>query len=493
MKKAINVILMLTAMVLVMILAVCINKVVNNQKDKKWEEERVVRTVEVSALTEAHEEEIKKISQKSKEEIESYIEENAYVDEEEEIFPEDIVIYDPWAGDIISEDISGNEIAEEELSDISGNDISGNDISGNDISGNDISGNDISGNDISGNDISGNDISGNDISGNDISGNGISGNDISGNGISANSLSGEADNILTLKMRQKLRTSFEETDLWIRADEDIIRRSTLDWSGKKIACIGDSITEGVNLPEGEEYEQYTYPSVLGRIFDASTVNLGIGGSSLGRYWDQAFCDRYDAIPEDTDVIIIMGGTNDGFCLHEDMVGDIDEREPRTLYGDVDDLFKGIREDYPEAEVYVVTPLPNLLHDVLRKERENLLSQTVVVDCLKTLADEYDITVIDNYNSNFMDSHDADIVSEYIPDSVHPNEEGYELLAKHIAAEIIRSNNAYEEKEEEIEETEGSDGNTDEEDEAESDAGSEENDEPDEADVPDKRRKDTEEE
>ena len=31
---------MLTAMVLVMILAVCINKVVKNQKDKKWEEVR---------------------------------------------------------------------------------------------------------------------------------------------------------------------------------------------------------------------------------------------------------------------------------------------------------------------------------------------------------------------------------------------------------------------------------------------------------------------
>lgn len=248
----------------------------------------------------------------------------------------------------------------------------------------------------------------------------------------------ENGNTITLEERQKLRTSEEETKLWIEADEQVIETTEIDFSGKKIACIGDSVTEAANLLEDPNYEEYPYPVKLKEVLGCEeVVNLGIGGSSLGRYWADAFCDRYEAIPEDTDIIIVFGGYNDGYCLHEDMVGSLENRDPNTLYGGVNDLFQGLSEKYPNAEVFVMTPLPNLLHDVLRKEREELLPQTVVVDAMVELADEYGFNVIDAYNQNFMDTHDANIVSEYVADSVHPGPEGYEVLAKHVAAEMIR--------------------------------------------------------
>ena len=69
------------------------------------------------------------------------------------------------------------------------------------------------------------------------------------------------------------------------------------------------------------------------------TNLGIGGSSIGRYWDHAFVDRYQEIPADTDLIIVMGGTNDGFCLTNEDLGTFEERRERTFIGDLDELMR----------------------------------------------------------------------------------------------------------------------------------------------------------
>ncbi len=148
-------------------------------------------------------------------------------------------------------------------------------------------------------------------------------------------------------------------------------------------------------------------------------------------------ERYEEIPEDVDIIIVMGGTNDGFCLSEDELGTLDERKPRTFCGDLDELLSGLKEDYPDADVFLATPLPNILQDYLMRERDYLLPQRRLVNVMLTLAQEYHIPVIDMYNSNILDSHDVDIVEEYVPDGVHGNPEGYQILAEHFAAELVR--------------------------------------------------------
>ena len=54
-----------------------------------------------------------------------------------------------------------------------------------------------------------------------------------------------------------------------------------------------------------------------------------------------------------------------------------------------------------------------------------------------LAREYEFDVIDLYDSNLLDSHDAAVISNYMPDGVHCNPDGYRILAEHIAADLIR--------------------------------------------------------
>ena len=42
-----------------------------------------------------------------------------------------------------------------------------------------------------------------------------------------------------------------------------------------------------------------------------------------------------------------------------------------------------------------------------------------------------------YNNNILNTHDKDIVENFMPDGIHGNEEGYRIIAEHIASQIIQ--------------------------------------------------------
>ena len=402
MNKVNRFLLMLIAMAAIMLMAVGVDKGMKFYEHKKWESEREVYYEEARTDIAKMQATLQTLSE-DQEALVSYLEE-----------------YE------LNEQASDNSISENRTEDmsVSDNNAFSDQFFGNQVSENDVSGNTISGNQISGNEIDGQ-VSGNEVSGNQISGNGL-GNTVSGNSVSGNSL------------QKEICASYEETIRINHEDKKIIAESTIDFSDKKIACLGDSITAATNLEGQENYLEMSYPYQLGKVLNAGEmVNLGIGGSSIGRYWDNAFVDRYKEIPEDSDIIIVMGGTNDGFCASEKELGSLQEREKRTFAGDLDELLKGPKKDYPDAEIVLVTPLPNILHDMLRRDRKDLLPQSSFVAIMKQLSEEYEIPVIDLYGSGILDSHDAAVIHSFIPDGVHGNEMGYRYLAEHIAAELIR--------------------------------------------------------
>lgn len=402
MNKVNRFLLMLIAMAAIMLMAVGVDKGMKFYEHKKWESEREVYYEEARTDIAKMQATLQTLSE-DQEALVSYLEE-----------------YE------LNEQASDNSISENRTEDmsVSDNNAFSDQFFGNQVSENDVSGNTISGNQISGNEIDGQ-VSGNEVSGNQISGNGL-GNTVSGNSVSGNSL------------QKEICASYEETIRINHEDKKIIAESTIDFSDKKIACLGDSITAATNLEGQENYLEMSYPYQLGKVLNAGEmVNLGIGGSSIGRYWDNAFVDRYKEIPEDSDIIIVMGGTNDGFCASEKELGSLQEREKRTFAGDLDELLKDLKKDYPDAEIVLVTPLPNILHDMLRRDRKDLLPQSSFVAIMKQLSEEYEIPVIDLYGSGILDSHDAAVIHSFIPDGVHGNEMGYRYLAEHIAAELIR--------------------------------------------------------
>ncbi len=467
MKAAGRVLATMIAMVAILLIAVGADKGLNYLERIKYEKECEELYAESHAQAEQLRTQLEELSQ-DEAAVETFLHEYAVddlEDEDEDVLQEfltaspsengaegsvsdgESVSGDALSGEADAADVSENAYAFASGNDSSDRDLSDHMISGNAVSGGGVSDNAISENGVFGNAISGNSVSDNTVSDNTVSGNTVSENQVSGGGISLTTVSG---NILvrpTLRERRLEHSSYMETVEWNEADQVVIGQSTLDFSDKKIACLGDSITQAANLESMEDYQQYSYPTKLTEILGAEeVVNLGIGGSSIGRYWQDAFVDRYMDIPEDTDLILVMGGTNDGFCLHRENVGNFEERSPRTLIGDLDELMRGLKENYPDAEIIFVTPLPNVLHDILRKDRPELLSQRVIVDSMIALAREYEFDVIDLYDSNLLDSHDAAVISNYMPDGVHCNPDGYRILAEHIAADLIRLQDSQAEEE-----------------------------------------------
>lgn len=409
MNKLNRVMLMLIAMAAIMLLAVGIDKGLQRHERKMWEIKREAVYEEARADIASMQANIQTLSE-DPEALISYIEENELnYTEKKEVFLEEP---DRAEGD---GSVSDNEAYKGEAENL---------VSGNSVPGNLVYGNFVSGNSVSGNSESENSISGNSISGNLEWGSFLPGGLVSGN-------------LLFPGEEREICASYENTMKINRQDRKIIADSEVDFSDCKITCLGDSITAASNLDTIENYQSMSYPSQLGEILGAEeVVNLGIGGSSIGRYWENAFVDRYQEIPEDTDVILVMGGTNDGFCASEKELGSLEKREKDTFTGDLDELLFGLQKDYPDAQIVLITPLPNVLHDLLRKSRDYLLPQSAFVRVMKQLGEEHGIPVIDLYNSNFLDTHDAAVIHALMPDGVHGNETGYRMLAQHIAAQLI---------------------------------------------------------
>lgn len=459
MNKINRVLLMFIAMVSIMLLAVGIDRGMNYLEEKEWESQReafyqqsradihkmqtTIQTLseDPAALTAYMEENGLNYMEEEEEGTgEGAEEEQAFAEPEREIPQEEAI---PQEEEIPQqrEEPAVEAMPEDEVVEgmyrepsIPEDGISDNGLSGDypdAVSENTVSGNTVSGNTVSGNTVSGNTVSGNTVSGNTVSGNAVSGNTVSGSLI-------PEDYVITPPPKSRVCASYEETMRINRADRETIAASTVDFSGMKIVCLGDSVTAGSNLDKLENYEAMSYPYQLGEVLNAGeVVNLGIGGSSIGRYWENAFVDRYSSIPADADIIIVMGGTNDGFCASERELGSLEERRERTFAGDLDELLRKLKTDYPEAEILLATPLPNILHDMLRKERSFLLPQSSFVKIMKQLGQEYGVLVIDLYNTNLLNTHDAAVIHSFMPDGVHGNEMGYRILAEHFAAELIR--------------------------------------------------------
>lgn len=218
---------------------------------------------------------------------------------------------------------------------------------------------------------------------------------------------------------------------------NIVNESTIDFSNIKIACIGDSITAGANSGNGEN--NITYEDVIKNRLNAKEVlNFGIGGCTIGDYWSDPICLRYNQIPKDTDIIIVFGGINDVFCCDEELFGNLEDRKENTFCGDLNRLMKGLYEEYSNSKVIFITPMETVLWEQLKYDGEHdyILDQDKYINTINILAKEYKFDVIDLFNRKILSTYNDSITTFYVNDTVHPNNSGYNILGTIIAKEII---------------------------------------------------------
>ncbi len=203
----------------------------------------------------------------------------------------------------------------------------------------------------------------------------------------------------------------------------------VDFSELTYAALGDSITMG---GVGGAVAEEPYCVCVGNILNLKSVkNYGMSGSTLCSktssytHGYQPMCERYSEMGE-ADIVSLMGGTND---FTQGVIGTIDDTVTDTIYGALNALAKGLKEKYPNAFIFFMTPLESVWGTVSKRAQ--------ICQAYKDVGAKYDIPVLDT-NSLCDFSLEYNSVG-YSGDGVHPSQEFYKTVLAPVVADFIREN------------------------------------------------------
>jgi acyl-CoA thioesterase-1 len=185
----------------------------------------------------------------------------------------------------------------------------------------------------------------------------------------------------------------------------------------KVACVGNSITEGANIEAGKRY-----PDVLQNLLGSGyeVRNFGLGGRTLLKkgdfpYWNEKL--YADVLEWKPDVVIIKLGTNDSkpqnWKYKDEFVSD---------YQALVQSFKALSST---PKIYLCLPVPvyktawGITEEIVKGE---------VLPLVKQVAKKEKVKVIDLYKT--LSGH-----AEMLPDGVHPDAAGAALMAEAIYKKI----------------------------------------------------------
>lgn len=210
----------------------------------------------------------------------------------------------------------------------------------------------------------------------------------------------------------------------------------MELKGTKINFLGDSITEGA----GTSSPDRMFTMLIEREYGAICQNYGIGGTRIARQktatvekWDRDFISRVPEMDADADIVVVFGGTND-FGHGDAPLGTMSDRTPYTFYGALHCLYTALTEKYPDVPVVILTPLHRLNEDSPKGDNkpEPVGTLKEYVNIIREVAEYYSFPVLDLYKESGLQPKVPVIQKKYIPDGLHPNDDGNAILAHKIA-------------------------------------------------------------
>ncbi len=211
--------------------------------------------------------------------------------------------------------------------------------------------------------------------------------------------------------------------------------------GLKINFLGDSITAGLRIPD----HSVLYQNVLMREAGLREVkNYGISGTRYALQTgsperpfnpiedENSFCERYDQMDDDADIVVVFGGTND-FGHGDAPIGGPGDRTPATFYGACHTLFTGLIKKYLGKPIIIMTPLHRLNEHKNTGEAKTKAYGTLkdYVDIIREVAEFYSLPVLDLYATSGLQPNIKEVQEKYVPDGLHPNAEGHAIIARKL--------------------------------------------------------------
>ncbi|MCR5674755.1 MAG: Ig-like domain-containing protein [Lachnospiraceae bacterium] len=228
-----------------------------------------------------------------------------------------------------------------------------------------------------------------------------------------------------------LTAAAEEQANWTKK---IFYRSIADLKNRKspwkrILCIGDSVTAGVQAGPGMLQWIPNYPLIMSELLGVPTFNHGVGGSSIwsgGNFTITSSLDRF----EKADAVFLMGGYNDWFYGVQCPIGDLET--PGSFTYDFNALCARISEQYPDADVFVV--LPPTPHGHVGIEPYYDFSWLKAIE--KEIAESYAFRIINLPAEDVLNGLEEDTWHTFFSDDVHMNDYGYLVLGTIITDKAL---------------------------------------------------------
>ena len=212
-------------------------------------------------------------------------------------------------------------------------------------------------------------------------------------------------------------------------------RHTPKQGAVKVACIGNSITDGHGI---EMAPQYGYPALLQKkLGDGYWVkNFGVSGRTMLNKGDFPYMNEMawkDALAFKPDIVVIKLGTNDSKPQNwqhsaefkHDLQQMITSLRPDLAQPKKKGKKKGAA-DTATPKIILCTPIPAFKSswDI----NENIIKNEII-PIEQEVAREYGLQVID-LHTLFADGEQM-----VQPDGIHPNEKGVQRIAEAVAEEI----------------------------------------------------------